>query len=160
MLTPTGRRRHMTDTAGQARSARATIRDVAREAGVSTSTVSRVLDERLPPSRNETAERVREVAARLGYRKDSRASALRRQQSGTIGVLVPRLTDTVMAILFENIAAAAAATQMVENVATTPDTTNSKREAGERLMDKHVPGLVIPPATAKAVTREKTGQSK
>src|SRR3546814_13563003 len=92
----------MTDTAGQARSARATIRDVAREAGVSTSTVSRVLDERLPPSRNETAERVREVAARLGYRKDSRASALRPKQSGTIDVHVPRLTDTVTDNPFES----------------------------------------------------------
>src|SRR3546814_14644673 len=91
----------MTDTAGQARSARATIRDVAREAGVSTSTVSRVLDERLPPSRHETAERVREVAARLGYRKDSRASALRRQQRATHCAPVPRPTDPVMAIPFE-----------------------------------------------------------
>src|SRR3546814_15738729 len=97
MLTPTGRRRHMTDTAGQARSARATIRDVAREAGVSTSTVSRVLDERLPPSRNQTADRVRQVAARLGSRHDYRDSALRRQQSGTNGVLVPRQPDTELA---------------------------------------------------------------
>ncbi|MFE3997883.1 LacI family DNA-binding transcriptional regulator [Nocardioides sp. YIM B13467] len=133
----------MTDTAGHARSARATIRDVAREAGVSTSTVSRVLDERLPPSRNETAERVREVAARLGYRKDSRASALRRQQSGTIGVLVPRLTDTVMAILFENIAAAAAERQMFAIVATTADDPNSERSAVESLLNQHVDGLVL-----------------
>ena len=44
----------------------ATIRDVAREAGVSTSTVSRVLDERLPPSSSGTAERVRENWLSLG----------------------------------------------------------------------------------------------
>ena len=78
----------------------ATIHDVAREAGVSTSTVSRMLDERLPPSRSATAERVRNAALKLGYRRDVYASALRRQHTGTIGVLVPRLSDTVMAILF------------------------------------------------------------
>ena len=44
-----------------------TIVDVARVAGVSKSTVSRVLDERLPRAQNATAERVRKVAAELGY---------------------------------------------------------------------------------------------
>lgn len=39
-----------------------TLQDVATAAGVSVSTVSRVLDERLPPSRSKAAERVRQVA--------------------------------------------------------------------------------------------------
>ncbi len=45
-----------------------TIVDVAREAGVSTSTVSRVLDERLPRSQIATAERVRKAAAEARLR--------------------------------------------------------------------------------------------
>ena len=44
-----------------------TIVDVARMAGVSKSTVSRVLDERLPRAHNPTAERVRKAASELGY---------------------------------------------------------------------------------------------
>ncbi|MCP6536247.1 LacI family DNA-binding transcriptional regulator, partial [Klebsiella pneumoniae] len=38
-----------------------TMQDVARAAGVSVSTVSRVLDERLPPSRSPSAEKIREA---------------------------------------------------------------------------------------------------
>ena len=78
-----------------------TIVDVARVAGVSKSTVSRVLDERLPRSQNATAERVRKVAAELGYVRDPLASGLRRVGTSTIGVVVPHLTDTVMAMFYE-----------------------------------------------------------
>ncbi|POI41881.1 hypothetical protein C3E94_27940, partial [Klebsiella pneumoniae] len=49
-------------------------KDVARAAGVSVSTVSRVLDERLPPSRSPSAEKIREAAKQLGYRRDYVAS--------------------------------------------------------------------------------------
>ena len=88
----------------------ATMRDVARAAGVSVSTVSRVLDERLPTSRSASAEKIRQVARELGYRRDYVASSLRRGDTGTLGVLVPRLTDAVTAMLFEEIARAAAGT--------------------------------------------------
>ena len=45
-----------------------TMRDVANAAGVSISTVSRILDERLPPSKSASAEKVRQVARELGYK--------------------------------------------------------------------------------------------
>ncbi len=120
-----------------------TILDVAREAGVSKSTVSRVLDERLPPSNSATAQRVRDVARRLGYRRDRFASALRRQQTRTIGVLVPRLTDTVMAMTFEQVAAACARRGQFAIVATTDDDPAAEQEAVEQLLDQRVDGLVL-----------------
>jgi LacI family transcriptional regulator len=39
-----------------------TLKDVAQASGVSISTVSRILDDRTPASRSETAQRVRRVA--------------------------------------------------------------------------------------------------
>jgi LacI family transcriptional regulator len=66
-----------------------TMRDVAQAAGVSVSTVSRILDERLPVSRSESAEKVRQIAREMGYRRDYVASSLRRGGTGTLGVLVP-----------------------------------------------------------------------
>ena len=134
---------HVRRAGGPVTARPATIRDVAREAGVSTSTVSRVLDERLPPSRSATAERVREVALRLGYRRDAYASALRRQQTGTIGVLVPRLSDTVMAILFEEIARACAQRSGFAIVATTGDDPAAQRAAAETLLRQRVDGLIL-----------------
>jgi LacI family transcriptional regulator len=121
----------------------ATIRDVAREAGVSTSTVSRILDERLPPSRSATAERVRTAALKLGYRRDVYASGLRRQHTGTIGVLVPRLSDTVMAILFEEVARACAQRAEFAIVATTQDDPVAERTAAETLLGQRVDGLIL-----------------
>lgn len=121
----------------------ATIRDVAREAGVSTSTVSRILDERLPPSRSASAERVRTAALKLGYRRDMFASGLRRQHTGTVGVLVPRLSDTVMAILFEEIAHACATRSEFAIVATTQDDPAAERAAVETLLGQRVDGLIL-----------------
>ncbi len=121
----------------------ATIHDVAREAGVSTSTVSRMLDERLPPSRSATAERVRAAAQKLGYRRDVYASGLRRQHTGTVGVLVPRLSDTVMAILFEEVARACAQRSGFAIVATTQDDPAAERAAAQTLLGQRVDGLIL-----------------
>jgi LacI family transcriptional regulator len=119
-----------------------TIRDVAREAGVSTSTASRVLDERLPPSRTAAADRVRKTAAELGYVRDPLASGLRRAGTSTVGVIVPRLTDTVMAILYEEIAGAAAARGLFAVVATTGDRPEAERVAVQSLVRRRVDGII------------------
>jgi LacI family transcriptional regulator len=120
-----------------------TILDVARAAGVSKSTVSRVLDERLPRSTSAAAERVRQVAAELGYVRDPLASGLRRVGTSSIGVIVPRLTDTVMAMLYEEIVAAAAGRDLFAVVATTGDRPDTERTAIASLIRRRVDGLVL-----------------
>lgn len=121
----------------------ATMRDVARAAGVSVSTVSRVLDERLPTSRSASAEKIRQVARELGYRRDYVASSLRRGDTGTLGVLVPRLTDAVTAMLFEEIARAAARRGYFAIVATCGDSKDQEKNAVESLLDRRVDGLIM-----------------
>ena len=68
-------------------SARATIHDVARRAGVSIATVSRVLNAKSDVS-DATRLRVRDAAASLGYTADSVARALVSQRTQLVGVLV------------------------------------------------------------------------
>lgn len=66
---------------------RATIADVAREAGVSASTASVVFSGKTPVS-DATRARVLEAAAALGYTgPDPRAASLRRGRSGIVGVV-------------------------------------------------------------------------
>ena len=120
-----------------------TMRDVARAAGVSVSTVSRVLDERLPTSRSASADKIRQVARELGYRRDYVASSLRRGDTGTLGVLVPRLTDAVTAMLFEEIARAAARRGYFAIVATCGDSKEQEKNAVESLLDRRVDGLIM-----------------
>ncbi len=126
-----------------ARQSRITILDVAAAAGVSKSTVSRILDERLPRSDSETARRVRKIAEELGYVRDVSAASLRRGNTMTVGIIVPRLTDTVMAMLYESLAKACSRTGRFAIVATTDDRAKADRLAAESLLKRGVDGLIL-----------------
>src|SRR3954449_889570 len=67
------------------------IKDVAREVGVSTATVSRAL-RGLPRVSPDTRERVLEVAGRMGYVASPHAASLASGQTRAIGVVVPNVT--------------------------------------------------------------------
>jgi len=73
---------------------RATLRDVARVAGVHPATASRALNEETRSLVNEdTAARVLQAAEELGYRANPIARGLKTNRSYTIGVLIPDLTN-------------------------------------------------------------------
>jgi LacI family transcriptional regulator len=127
----------------QRRRASVTLHDVAAAAGVSKSTVSRILDERLPRSESASAVRVRQVAADLGYTRDLSAASLRRGHTMTVGVVVPRLTDTVMAMLYEAVAHACQRAGRFAVVATTDDEPMADRVAAEALLHRRVDGLIL-----------------
>src|SRR5919202_1962927 len=71
---------------------RVTVRDVAAAAGVSPSTASRVLANH-PSVSPELARRVLDASTRLGYSANAVARALRTQRTGTIGVVVPAISN-------------------------------------------------------------------
>ncbi|NEC64009.1 LacI family DNA-binding transcriptional regulator [Streptomyces sp. SID9727] len=81
---------------------RVTIADVAREAGVSKTTVSRVINTKGEVD-GSTAARVREVIAQLGYVPSSGAVGLARGSSRTVGMLVPSLTWPWMGELLQGV---------------------------------------------------------
>jgi LacI family transcriptional regulator len=72
------------------------IRDVAAAAGVSTTTVSHALNG-LGSMTDETRQRVRRVSQELHYRPNRMASALRREQSHTVGFLGDTVATTPFA---------------------------------------------------------------
>jgi LacI family transcriptional regulator len=69
---------------------RATIKDVARIAGISTQTVSRVINDR-PDVSPETRERIQNVIEELGYQPSALARSLISQRSFTLGVVTAGL---------------------------------------------------------------------
>src|ERR1700748_1252603 len=70
----------------------ATIQDVAKEAGVAASTVSRYL--KGPPQVPPTTEaRVLDAVATLGYVPNVQAKNLARGRSGAIGFVVPEMSN-------------------------------------------------------------------
>jgi LacI family transcriptional regulator len=87
---------------------RVTISDVARAAGVSVPTVSKVVNGRygVAPA---TFKRVMEVVVELGYETSLVAASLRRQQTNVIGILVAEF-ESFSAELLKGVSAAAVGT--------------------------------------------------
>ena len=81
-----------------------TIRDVAREAGVSTATVSRAL-RGLGNVDASTAEHIRRVADRLDYVGSAPASRLASGRAGSVGVLTPFISRWYFATLLAGVEA-------------------------------------------------------
>src|SRR5262245_36743462 len=69
---------------------RSTIKEVASAAGVSTQTVSRVINNR-PDVSSETRRRVQDIIEKLRYQPSALARSLIRQRSHTLGVVTAGL---------------------------------------------------------------------
>jgi len=82
--------------------ARATLEDVARVAGVSLATVDRVVNRR-KGVRENTIARVEAAVARLGYRTDPVAARLARNQSFRFAFILPTGSNSFMANLTEQV---------------------------------------------------------
>jgi LacI family transcriptional regulator len=78
------------------------MQDVARQAGVSTTTVSHVLNG-TRRVRDEVSDRVMAAVTALRYQPDEMARALRRQDTETIGLLVPNLTTPLPSALLHDL---------------------------------------------------------
>ena len=72
---------------------RVTIKDVSREAGVSTATVSRVLNQSGYVS-EEIIERVYAAVEKLNYYPNHVARSLKQDKTNTVGIIVPDITNT------------------------------------------------------------------
>lgn len=69
-----------------------TIHDIARILGVSSSTVSRALQDN-PLVNSETRDRIKALAEKMQYHPNVLAHSLRKGKSKTVGVLVPRIDN-------------------------------------------------------------------
>ncbi|MGD6817747.1 LacI family DNA-binding transcriptional regulator [Metabacillus sp. 113a] len=84
----------------------ATIEDVARSAGLSRTTVSRVINDH-PYVSALKKRKVMEAMEQLGYVPNSAARSLRNQRTGVIAVLIPRVMNPFFSQLIETLELAA-----------------------------------------------------
>ncbi|CAE6914647.1 substrate-binding domain-containing protein [Vibrio sp. B1FLJ16] len=80
----------------------ATIKDVAKEAGVSVATVSRVIN-KSPKASQTSIDAVTHAMRKLGYRPNAAARALVSQSTNTIGVLVSDVSDPFFGTLVKSV---------------------------------------------------------
>lgn len=127
------------------RRAPVTMRMVASASGVHVSTVSRVLRRAAlgQPPLSDTDVRILQVAADMRYVINPNAASLTTKRSTTFGVLVPSLTDTVLATIYDSIENTAKARGFETFVANTHDVPAEQARRIELLRGRHVDGLIL-----------------
>ncbi|HEV2645535.1 MAG TPA: LacI family DNA-binding transcriptional regulator [Acidobacteriaceae bacterium] len=122
-----------------------TLVDVAREAGVSLKTASRVLGDE-PYVSEKTAARVRAAMASLGYQPNELARGLKARRSAAIGMVVPNVSDPFTANAVKAVQEAARANGHIVILACSGLDCDIERSEIQSLVGRQIDGLVISPA--------------
>lgn len=123
---------------------RPSIRDVAREAGVSTALASFALNDRDGVAA-ETKIRILEVARRLGYRADPNARALRTGTSNTYGLMVRNMQNPYFLEVLRGAQEAASEHGVTVFAVDSAYSVEREREHVEHLVAQRVDALAIAP---------------
>jgi LacI family transcriptional regulator len=126
---------------------RVTVRDVAALAGVSTATASRVLAHH-PTVSPELARRVVDASTRLGYSANAVARALRTQRTGTIGVVVPAISNPYFVGVVEALESELARSGRSLMLCDAGGSVATEAERVDLLTRHMVDGLVVVPVSA------------
>ncbi len=122
-----------------------TIRDIAKDAGFSVSTVSIVLNN-APLSRYiaaATKQRIEKAALRLGYRPNQLARSLRSQRNHTIGLMVFDITDPYCTPILRGIETTLFQGSYVSLLADAHNERDRFERYLEMLLQRRVEGLIV-----------------
>jgi DNA-binding LacI/PurR family transcriptional regulator len=121
---------------------RVTIKEVARAAGVSTQTVSRVVNDR-PDVSPDTRQRVQEVIERLDYRPSAVARSLIQQRSYTLGVVTAGLKFIGPSMILNGMTGEAEALGYAILLKELPNfDTHDTEPIFQSLISRHVDGII------------------
>jgi LacI family transcriptional regulator len=120
------------------------MREVAAVAGVSLSTVSRVVNGGAGV-RDDLADRVREAVEMLGYRHNLTASTLRRadRQSATIGVIFEDVSNPFFGAVHRGVEDVARERGVLTLVGSSDEEADRERELADAFMARGVDGLIV-----------------
>lgn len=119
-----------------------TIKDIAKELGISVSTVSRALKDH-PEISRQTKEQVRACALRLHYKPNIMASNLRTSKNTTIGVILPELNHHFFASVLDGIEQAANEAGYNIIICQTSESLEKEVQAVHTLISSRVAGILI-----------------
>lgn len=132
--------------------AKVTIKDVAREAGVSTSLVSLVMNakvgndgELISKVNKDTAKRILKVVERLGYRRNRAAASLRNGRKNTIGVIVPDIANPFFAEVSRYIEDEARKHNYMVLFASSDEQASTMNKVVNEFISSDIGGLIVVP---------------
>lgn len=126
-----------------------TIRDVADAAGVSVSTASRALSGRRAVS-PEAKRAVLAASERLGYRANTVARSLRLRSTGTVGMVVPGISNPYFPLLVEAVERTLSADGRELLLGDSQDDPAVESARVDALLDRRVDGLLFIPCERRA----------
>ena len=126
-----------------------TVSEVARAAGVGTTTVSRVINggDRVSA---KTLALVRRVIEDMGYRPNQAARVLKGHRTKTIGLVIPSIADPFFSSCAEAAHAVAKANDSLLIVTTSHNDPHSELENLNILISHRVDGLIVAPANSQS----------
>ncbi len=122
-----------------------TLHDVARDAGVSIKTVSRVINGE-PYVSPSTRARVHEAIERLGYRPNEVARSLKGKRSKMIGLMIADISNPFYAVIAKAVEEEARARGYSVVLCASGEDVEVEREYVELLFRKRLDGLLLVPA--------------
>lgn len=123
---------------------RITMKDVAKQAGVSSAIVSRVINK--DPDlciRAETRERVLRAVEDLKYRPNAIARSLRMKTTGTIAMIIPDITNPFFPEIIKGAQVAAAEKGSSLILFNTEENVEKQREYIELVSEKQIDGVLL-----------------
>ena len=120
----------------------ATIKDVAKEAGLSTTTISRFLNNH-PYISDENRKKIKTAMEKLNYVPNSAATQLRSNKSYNIGVIVPRITNPYFSSLIEVIEKELSSTAYRILIMQTHNSKDEEVQLLDMLRQKQIDGIIM-----------------
>jgi LacI family transcriptional regulator len=125
-----------------------TISDIAREAGVSQATVSRVLNNS-GYVKEETRKKVLKVIERLDYTPSAIARSLSTNRTNTIGVVVPDINNPFFGEVIKGISEVADKHELNIILCDTDESIQKESKALKALKEQRIQGVIITPSLAE-----------
>lgn len=121
-----------------------TIKDVARKVGVSISTVSRVMSGNIFVEEN-TKEKVLKVIEELNYTPNFFAKGLKERKTGTIGLVIPNINNSIFPMITKGIENVARRRGYNVILCNTDENIDNEKEIIDMLKKKWIDGLILTP---------------
>lgn len=138
---------------------RSTISDIAKQAGVSKSTVSRVLNNRPEGVGGPTRERIRKIMDETGFRPSAMARGLTTGQSRSVGLIIPDITNPFYPLLVSGAERALSEAGYSLLLCNSACDVKKEGEAIRVLIEKAVDGVILNSAGSASDAQARTLES-
>lgn len=136
-----------------------TIKDIARAAGVSHTTVSRALKGN-PAISAETTRKIRQLARQMGYMPSAVAQSLLSQQTWTIGMVVTTIADPFVVQVVEGVEQVAQAANYSVFLTTSHNNPSQEMAVVETLHRRRVDAIIVAASRVGSLYSSQLGQIK